>query len=357
MKVTIFFKNIKYIYLLYLRLAVDLGLMATISAVLYANTEHASLKEMYPNWNDRCKQILKRWRSLCNEKKAPFLQKAKDNRSALRQRREQCKIIQPSKTEKQEENAIWKTNTCISKDDQPNFINSYGSKITVFFIDRCIIIFFLLDGAAYDSRYIGSAVHSTNTSHPQGIPHESVLLKSATQDTALGAAASPSLKREMEQNSSYAPEPVGDKKLRNLLQKTNSESMIIPSSSEIFMPNDVLRLSMLQNQALNQCNPMLSMSGNTQHMEIKSLEQDGKNHLDMKIAESQEVMSSSAVELENVGFGDILGGFGEGDDDDLLKSLTSEIGDDFNILEYADPELDVNVLNTLDFEENEKNST
>jgi len=51
-----------------------------------------------------------------------------------------------------------------------------------------------------------------------------------------------------------------------------------------------------------------------------------------------------------------LGGFGEGDDDDLLKSLTSEIGDDFNILEYADPELDVNVLNTLDFEDNEKNS-
>lgn len=80
----------------------DLGLMATISAVLYANTEHANLKEQYPNWNDRCKQILKRWRSLCNEKKAPFLQKAKDNRSALRQRREQCKISQPSKVEKPE---------------------------------------------------------------------------------------------------------------------------------------------------------------------------------------------------------------------------------------------------------------
>jgi len=61
--------------------------------------------------------------------------------------------------------------------------------------------------------------------------------------------------------------------------------------------------------------------------------------------------------VENLGFSDLLGGLGEGDDDDLLKSLTSEMGDDFNILEYADPELDVNVLNSLDFDDNEKCST
>lgn len=67
----------------------DLGKTATISAVLYANTQHPELKQMYPNWNDRCKQILKRWRSLSNEKKAPFLQQAKDNRSAHRIRRSQ----------------------------------------------------------------------------------------------------------------------------------------------------------------------------------------------------------------------------------------------------------------------------
>jgi len=63
--------------------------MATISAVLYANTTHPELKQNYPNWNDRCKQILKLWRSLSTEKKAPFLQSAKDNRSALRMRRAQ----------------------------------------------------------------------------------------------------------------------------------------------------------------------------------------------------------------------------------------------------------------------------
>lgn len=186
--------------------------------------------------------------------------------------------------------------------------------------------------------------------------HENVVVKSVTQDPALDAAVSPALKMSVEPNASYAPEQVGDKKLRNLLQKTNSEALLIPSNSEIFLPNDVMRLGLMQNQALNQSNPMLSMSGSIQQMEMKTVDQDGKNQLDIKISESQEVMSSTAVELEN-GFGDILGGFGEGDDDDLLKSLTSEIGDDFNILEYADPELDVNVLNTLDFDDNEKNST
>lgn len=223
--------------------------------------------------------------------------------------------------------------------------------------DILICIIFLLDGATYDTRYIGSAVHSSNAHLQKNMIHENVVVKSVTQDPALDAAVSPSMKMSVEQNTSYAPEQVGDKKLRNLLQKTNSEALLIPSNSEIFLPNDVMRLGLMQNPALNQSNPMLSMSGNIQHMEMKNVDQDGKNQLDIKISESQEVMSSTAVELENVGFGDILGGFGEGDDDDLLKSLTSEIGDDFNILEYADPELDVNVLNTLDFDDNEKNST
>lgn len=98
--------------------------MATISAVLYANTEHANLKESYPNWTDRCKQILKRWRSLCNEKKAPFLQKAKDNRSALRQRREQCKVTQPTKLEKQDDGRSWKHQPCKPKEDQSNLFGN-----------------------------------------------------------------------------------------------------------------------------------------------------------------------------------------------------------------------------------------
>ncbi|KAH8398593.1 hypothetical protein KR222_008590 [Zaprionus bogoriensis] len=342
----------------------DLGLMATISAVLYANTEHSNLKDLYPNWNDRCKQILKRWRSLCNEKKAPFLQKAKDNRSALRQRREQCKMTQPSKSEKQEDISIW--NNHISREEQTNLFTNYSKRFYIRINSSYILItilnVFYLDEVTYDTRYIESTVHSSNTHNPTDILDGNVLVKTTIQGTALLPTASSSLKlsaveSRLEQSPSCAPEPVGDKKLRNLLQKTSSEAILMPSTPELFLHNDVIRLGLIQNQTFTQNNPMLSMSGNNQHTELKSLEQDGKNQLDMKMTESQEVMSSSAVELENVGFGDILGGFGEGDDDDLLKSLTSEIGDDFNILEYADPELDVNVLNTLDFEDNEKNST
>lgn len=58
--------------------------LATISAVLYANTNHPELKVDYPNWNERYKQILKKWRALSTERKAPYLQKARENRSCLK---------------------------------------------------------------------------------------------------------------------------------------------------------------------------------------------------------------------------------------------------------------------------------
>lgn len=63
--------------------------MATISAVLYANTNLPELKNDFPVWTERCKQILKKWRALSTEEKAPFLQKARDNRSALRMKKAQ----------------------------------------------------------------------------------------------------------------------------------------------------------------------------------------------------------------------------------------------------------------------------
>jgi HMG-box domain len=59
-----------------------LGDQSTISAVLYANQNHPELKIEYPSWNDRYKQIMKKWRALSAERKAPYLQRARDNRSA-----------------------------------------------------------------------------------------------------------------------------------------------------------------------------------------------------------------------------------------------------------------------------------
>lgn len=56
--------------------------MSTISSVLYANQNHPELKVDYPQWQDRYKQIMKKWRALSSDKKAPYLQRARDNRSA-----------------------------------------------------------------------------------------------------------------------------------------------------------------------------------------------------------------------------------------------------------------------------------
>lgn len=50
--------------------------------------------------------------------------------------------------------------------------------------------------------------------------------------------------------------------------------------------------------------------------------------------------------------GDILTGLGGEDDEVLFETLTAEIGEQFNILEYADPELaalnDEHILDGLD---------
>lgn len=109
----------------------------------------------------------------------------------------------------------------------------------------------------------------------------------------------------------------------------------------------------------------------------------------------QEIPDSVTAELEKLeqddnvgigeveGVGDILGGLGDDDDDllgelflrlvksvliiiffyisaSILDSLTAEMGADFNILEYADPELDTtddeksNLLDSLELDENEQ---
>ncbi|CAM4602061.1 histone-lysine N-methyltransferase 2D isoform X1 [Lepidochelys kempii] len=62
----------------------ELGELSTISPVLYANMNFPSLKQDYPDWSSRCKQIMKLWRKVPAPDKAPYLQKAKDNRAAHR---------------------------------------------------------------------------------------------------------------------------------------------------------------------------------------------------------------------------------------------------------------------------------
>ncbi|XP_042908867.1 histone-lysine N-methyltransferase 2C isoform X4 [Parasteatoda tepidariorum] len=65
----------------------QLGLLSTISPVLYANINLQHLKIEYPAWTDRVKQIAKIWRSLPPEKRQPYLQRARENRAASRTQR------------------------------------------------------------------------------------------------------------------------------------------------------------------------------------------------------------------------------------------------------------------------------
>ncbi|XP_068593242.1 histone-lysine N-methyltransferase 2C-like isoform X2 [Cebidichthys violaceus] len=61
-----------------------LGEMATVAPVLYCNTTFPQLREQHPDWSTRVKQIAKLWRKASSQDRAPFVQKARDNRAAQR---------------------------------------------------------------------------------------------------------------------------------------------------------------------------------------------------------------------------------------------------------------------------------
>lgn len=62
----------------------SLGAAATISAVLFANIQQPELKQKFPEFLERYKQIAKLWRKVSTEERQPFLQKARENRAASR---------------------------------------------------------------------------------------------------------------------------------------------------------------------------------------------------------------------------------------------------------------------------------
>ena len=64
-----------------------LGEQATIAMILYANKNHPNLKSDYPQWPDRIKQIAKIWKNLPNDKRIPYVQQARENRTANRMNR------------------------------------------------------------------------------------------------------------------------------------------------------------------------------------------------------------------------------------------------------------------------------
>ncbi|XP_049604837.1 histone-lysine N-methyltransferase 2C isoform X9 [Syngnathus scovelli] len=61
-----------------------LGEQATVAPVLYCNTNFPQLREHYPEWSTRVKQIAKLWRKASSQDRAPYVQRARDNRAAQR---------------------------------------------------------------------------------------------------------------------------------------------------------------------------------------------------------------------------------------------------------------------------------
>ena len=55
--------------------------------IVPANINHANLKVDYPKWEERIKQIAKIWKNLPNEKRVPYVTKARENRTANRMNR------------------------------------------------------------------------------------------------------------------------------------------------------------------------------------------------------------------------------------------------------------------------------
>ncbi|XP_065150686.2 histone-lysine N-methyltransferase 2C isoform X3 [Paramisgurnus dabryanus] len=58
--------------------------MATVAPVLYTNMNFPNLQDEFPDWTTRVKQIAKLWRKASSQERAPYVQKARDNRAALR---------------------------------------------------------------------------------------------------------------------------------------------------------------------------------------------------------------------------------------------------------------------------------
>ena len=50
--------------------------------ILYANQNHPYLKTGYPIWAHRIKQISKVWKNLPNDMRQPYVQAARENRTA-----------------------------------------------------------------------------------------------------------------------------------------------------------------------------------------------------------------------------------------------------------------------------------
>lgn len=136
---------------------------------------------------------------------------------------------------------------------------------------------------------------------------------------------------------------------------TQGQPGIIGSNDPMRMAQSSQNVIMQQNIQGSQVNPQAGVNDNIQVPTTQSGNPtDAEGIPDSVTAELEKLEQDENVGMDGVG--DILGGLGD-DDDDLLDSLTAEMGADFNILEYADPELDTtddektNLLDSLELDD------
>lgn len=118
----------------------------------------------------------------------------------------------------------------------------------------------------------------------------------------------------------------------------------------------------MQQNMQGQVNPQAQPNSGNENIQGPSAGNQSGNPTDAEgIPDSVTAELEKLEQDENAGMDGvegILGGLGD-DDDDLLDSLTADICEDFNILEYADPELDTtddektNLLDSLELDESE----
>ncbi|XP_058977242.1 histone-lysine N-methyltransferase 2C isoform X2 [Musca domestica] len=347
----------------------DLGEMATISAVLYANTQHPELKHLYPNWNERCKQILKKWRSLSTEMKAPFLQQAKDNRSVLRLRRTQQEpeklYFQQKSLKEQEQERVWKQHQAKNKETYGNkfnknaFVGDYNRtepQPQPAVINQKLQQQQQQPQSMYDLNML-SGDHSKNKLSKQ--PHHSTE-QQQMNPMSISECSQPTLSQIMPpQQDQQPPQQQQQQQEPPRTQFVANFNPQMHSHSNTAMQQQHTNASTMDE--LSKAYGSNKSDAASQLCERNDIFLTDKNWPGVsKLGDPKDNVAVDKLEADETGaFGDILGGFGEGDDDEILKSLTAEIGDDFNILEYADPELDEingsqNLLNKLDFDESQK---
>ncbi|XP_026321911.1 uncharacterized protein LOC113231673 isoform X2 [Hyposmocoma kahamanoa] len=334
----------------------SLGPAATISAVLYANTNHQEWKTEFPNWVDRCKQILKKWRALPAEQKAPYLQRARDNRSAIRMKKAQQEqertCGQQRSAREAEQERQWKQLQQMRQQQtqqQQQIIQDQRMQAA------------LQRMRAPDGSEIPVGPGTPLTPTPVTLGAEAPRSAFPAQRFPLHYASNDDINRQLrdllqrhpdktiwqqqtigedgsvqgvniEGQQFRHPLPVGLRPRTPLAPGQRPDHQLLMQQQRLVNAEG----GQIQQNIGNPANqgteqkPNISQAGNVEPKQ----ETEGTDEMDMGDMDKLEQDPGNIGEV-----GDILTGLGGEDDEELLESLTAEMGEQFNILEFADPEL------------------